>query len=499
MCDLREDPLNVKNFRRLIIYLLIGVLALSCDAPHLNPLDPSNSDSQYGRLSGSVTNSSSQPILNVRIIWKNQNVMAISDSLGHYSFSNLELKDGWLTFEKNDYQSDSLYVQWNSRKNIAVNVKQLYRNVGILDGYAYTSSTPAQPLSNVQVIWKNQNILAITNSSGYFKFDGLLMNDGIVYYAKDGFVKDSAAVQWNKRTSVTLDIKYLKFSSGSIYGYVRSRSGNLISGASVTLKSTGIAVQTGANGYYRIDNVPHNPDSLLFQADGYSSSTLAVSWTNNSENTEVDASLNANPKLNDVRIYSSIVNDYTSTKATLYVQAKVSDEDVGDVDSVYVSCADLNIQKLPLAYNFETGYFETSINEGSSLLSSIENAIGKMFSIIVRDNQGKFFNVGSSFLKRIIRDQVNFYSPANGQTDQKNPTLKWIKFQPGFNFTYMVQVYTVGALQQLVWQKSNISSADIQVVVNTNLISGLNYYWVIWCIDDYQNRSRSKPATFVVQ
>ena len=499
MCYYREDPRDVKNFRRLISFIVISVLAISCDAPHLNPLDPSNSDSQYGQLNGVVTNSSNQSISNVQIIWKNQSTITSTDSLGRYNFANLELKDGWLYFQKSGYQSDSIYIEWKSRKNVSVGVKQLFSTVGMLDGSVFTSATPGQAIPDVSVIWKNQNIIALTDASGYFKFNELETKDGYVYYQKNGFVQDSTYVQWNKQSSVHLDNKRLNFSQGSIKGSVLSLSLKPIAGARVTLKSKGIVVQTKSDGTYQITGLLHQDDTLLFQATGYSSDSAAVHWSPNAQDVQVDTRLNADPKLNDLRIYSSVQNTYTASTASLYIQAKISDEDVGDIDSVYVDCPGLNINKLPLVYNFLSGYFETILDAGDSALPSIESAIGQTFSIIVRDNEGRFFNVGSSFLKRIIRDQITFYSPANGQTVQKNPTLLWKRFQPGFNFSYMVQVYTLSGVPQLVWQKSNISQDDIQVTVNANLISGQNYYWVIWCIDEYQNRSSSKPATFVVQ
>jgi hypothetical protein len=321
----------------------------------------------------------------------------------------------------------------------------------------------------------------------------------MVYYEKDGFVSDSTYVQWNSRTSVSLGNKYLNYSQGNITGSVLSLSLKAIAGAKVTLKSKGIVVQTKSDGTYVISGLQHQNDTLLFQASGYSDVTEPVNWSPNSQDVQVNARLNANPQLNEIRIYSSVENTYVSSIARLYVQAKVSDEDVGDVDSVYVDCESINIKKIPLVYNFSTGYFETILTEGTVSLSSIEDAVGQTFNIIVRDNEGRFFNVGSSFLTRIIRDQVSFNSPANGSVEQKNPTLKWRKFQPGFNFTYMIQVYTVAAVPQLVWWKNNVSQDDIQVTVNTNLTSGQNYYWLIWCIDEYQNRSSSKPATFVVQ
>jgi hypothetical protein len=487
----------VKNFRRLILFAALYVLASSCDAPHLNNLDPSSPGYNLGQLGGTVTGVSNTPLQYVRVIWKNQNIITTTDSLGEYTFQDITIKSGWITFERDEYVKDSIYVNWTNGSPKSAGTKQLVKNVGSVDGYVYSSSTPGEALSNVQVVWKNQNIVTETNSSGYFKFESIPNSDGYLTFDKDGFVTDSTYVQWNKQTTYTIRLNYSK---GKVSGTVISKAGNIIAGASVTLKGENIVVKTNSSGYYEITNLQHQDDTLLFQADGYSDITAPLIWSNKSRDVEVNIkTMNANPKLNDLRIFTSIVNTYIGTKRTLYIQAKVTDENVSDVDTVFVSCADLNISKVPLEYNFSTGYFEISFVEGSEYLSSLENATGKYFEIIVRDKERRVFNIGYSFIKRIIRDQITPYSPINGAAVGINPKLVWKRFKPGYSFRYFVQVYTTGQVQQLVWQKDNISQDDIDVTVTTNLTPGQNYYWVIWCIDEYQNRSCSVPGTFVVQ
>jgi hypothetical protein len=496
-----ESPLYLKNFRRLSLFVVLYFLVTSCDAPHLNALDPSSPAYDLGQLSGIVSDISNQPLQYVKVIWKNQNTITTTDSLGKYVFKEIKIKSGWLTFERNEYVKDSVYVNWENQKNISVDPKRLVKNIGTLDGFVYTSSTPGAAISNVKVVWKEQNIITETDNSGYFKFESIPTSDGYLTFDKDGFVTDSTYVQWNKQTVVRIQEKRLNFSKGRVWGYVKSVSRNPISNASVTLKGKNIVVQTNSIGYYKIDNLQYQNDTLLFQAKGYSSVVAPLNWVNTSDFIQVDSPLmNANPKLNDLRIYSSIENYYDRSVARLYVQTKVTDEDIGDIDSVFVCCTELNNLRKQLQYNPSTGYFETSLEEESTYLSSIEDAIGKFLKILVKDKENRSFSIDSSYVKRIIRNQITFDSPANLSKVQQKPTLKWKKFSPGFNFKYLVQVFTAGIVQQQpVWQKDLISQDDVEVLVTTALTPGQNYYWVIWCIDDYQNRSRSKPATFVVQ
>ena len=163
-------------------------------------------------------------------------------------------------------------------------------NFGQLQGFVYIVST-RQPIQNVTVIWKNQNTILQTDANGEFSISGLYKKNGMIYFQKDGFGTDSSLVDWGGQSNKRLNDEYLNYSIGQVYGYIKNGSGKVIPGAKVYLKSRDISVQTNALGYYNIDNLPRQTDSLLIQADGYSSSTLPIIWGSN-QNTEVDAALN---------------------------------------------------------------------------------------------------------------------------------------------------------------------------------------------------------------
>ena len=75
--------------------------------------------------------------------------------------------------------------------------------------------------------------------------------------------------------------------------------------------------------------------------------------------------------------------------------------------------------------------------------------------------------------------------------------MEWRKFAPGFEFRYILQIYTDELDKVLVWQKE-INSNEIQYITDANLPSD-DYFWVIWAIDEFENRTRSKPASFIVK
>ena len=130
-------------------------------------------------------------------------------------------------------------------------------------------------------------------------------------------------------------------------------------------------------------------------------------------------------------------------------------------------------------------------------ITSIDIVIGKEFQINVFDSDAKKFIIGKSNIKRIIKEEITTTAPLGRDTiNTPNPLLEWRKFTPGFEFRYLLEIYTSEVLPILVWQKE-ISSAEIQYLTDANLSSG-DYFWVIWAIDEFENRTRSKPSSFII-
>ncbi len=287
---------------------------------------------------------------------------------------------------------------------------------------------------------------------------------------------------------------------GQLNGFVKTQviPQQAIAGVKVSWKNDNRTIETDVNGSYKLENLPMINGTLYFEKDGYSKDSIRINWQNQKVIDLATIALNSIPKLDNLLIYTSVENRYQDDqKYTLFVQASISDVE-NDIDSVFVRCAALSFSQ-QLKYSSQTRFYELSYPYGSkNSVPSIDDAIGKNFEIVVKDKVSKIFSLGSSTIKRIIKQEILFELPANGVTVGPKPVCRWNRFLPGFNFKYLVQIYTDDIIQQLKWEKSNISKDDIEVVTETSLPAG-NYFWVIWCIDDFQNRTRSKPATFNVQ
>lgn len=269
-----------------------------------------------------------------------------------------------------------------------------------------------------------------------------------------------------------------------------------IPGVSVLWKPQNILITTDANGYFKFDNLPKQDGWLYFQKNGFSSDSTLVRW-NYQKNFRVDIFLNAIPRLDSLAIYTTVINLYPDAQEVkLSIHAGITDNE-GDIDSVFVSASQLNFYR-KMDYNSSTRSYQNVFSRSDLGLQSVDESIGKIFNIIVKDKQRRVFNAGSSTIKRIIKQEIIPQSPLNKQIVGSKPTLRWTRFLPGFNFSYRVQIFTDKVSPTLVWQKDNISKDEIQVIPDLNLSAG-DYYWVVWCIDDFQNRSISKPVSFVVR
>lgn len=271
-----------------------------------------------------------------------------------------------------------------------------------------------------------------------------------------------------------------------------------IEGVNITVKDEYIVTQSDASGYFKLDFYEGKNLLLYFQKSGYHYDSSTVEWQG-IKRANVNIHLNAKPKLDSVAFYSSVQYKYPDNKTTsLTIKTIISDEEHDDINHVLIENPFYNLNKI-LTYDLGNSCYELTLTSSDLFTTDIESVIGKDFNIIVQNSAGDSFTIGATNIKRIINQQPEFISPANNiDTITVGPTLKWRRFEVGFLFNYHVQIYTNEIWPMLVWEKPDIASTEIEIEVEPGLSAG-EYFWVIWCIDEFQNRVRSKPASFQVR
>ncbi len=283
---------------------------------------------------------------------------------------------------------------------------------------------------------------------------------------------------------------------GSVLTYSLPYTG--IAGVSVLWNPSNAIVTTDKNGNFIISNIQPVNGKLIIQKNGYLSDTLNVVW-GSSKVLNYQINLNSMPTLDSIQIYTVVINQFSPPGQTyqLVVNAKISDRD-NDIDSVFIQNAQLNL-RYPLNFDVVNKTYTATLTTQDLNITDLDQTIGLSFNIIVKDVFNREYNTGSSNVTRVIKSAALIQYPSNDTTIGPNPSFIWQRYRAGYPFNYKIEIYTNDiANPQLVYTANGVSSDSVSYNLGTSLQSG-NYYWVIWIIDQFKNRSRSLPATFVVQ
>ncbi len=277
-----------------------------------------------------------------------------------------------------------------------------------------------------------------------------------------------------------------------------TKSPEPVAGVSVYWMNEKISGVSNDEGYFRLKCSVQTGGWLFFKKDGFATDSIYVNWDGKTK-ISLQVNLNSLPTLKSISFYSIVRNKYSTVDYQLALDCEITDID-DDIDSVRLINQGYKISKQLSklsASRFQGDFYEYELG-----VTSLENLVGKNFDIVVKTARGDEIVVGKSSIKRIIKDVIEFISPANQEVVSSLPTLKWKKFTQGFNFTYTIEIFSDEPEPELVWKKEAISSTETSIDVDSAIPITPNnnkFFWVIWCVDEYKNMARSRTAGFVVQ
>lgn len=265
----------------------------------------------------------------------------------------------------------------------------------------------------------------------------------------------------------------------------------------INWKNENLFVKTDENGLFKIQTNNFENGWICFEKVGFQYDSLFLN-RNNQNNFYFTHKLNQLPVLDSIYVYSVVRNKFSKPEYLVNFEITVSDPD-DEIDTVYIKNNALSIykrlQKLSSKY-FEGRFYDYELN-----LTSLEEVIGKEFKIEVISNTKRYI-IGGTNIKRIINEEIETIAPKNSDTiSVQELTLRWKRFVPGFLFNYQIEIYTDETEPILKWKKENVSSEDISILVDTTLnqTPDNSFFWVIWCIDEFKNKTRAKPAGFIIK
>lgn len=270
-----------------------------------------------------------------------------------------------------------------------------------------------------------------------------------------------------------------------------------INGVNVFWPNANVVVQTNSSGNFYIEDLIAQNGFLYFEKTGYSKDSVFVEW-NNSKNVNIIQQLNSIPKLVSGNLTSSVENRIGFPDLQVYrlIVETIITDDENDVDSVFIKNDEIGFRGS--LNNISVTVFQNQFAPSQMNLSSIDHIIGKEFDVVAKDVVGKTFSIGTLSVKRIIKESIETIAPSNNETIQDSLVLNWRRFTPGYPFSYSLSIFTNTIDPELVWEKKDISSQEILYKVSDNILPG-NYFWVVWVIDEFGNKARSRPASFIIE
>lgn len=294
-----------------------------------------------------------------------------------------------------------------------------------------------------------------------------------------------------------LDPANKKIDNISIQGYVYTFSlpRTPISNVLIVWTPENKAQFTDINGYFKINLEKPISGWLKIIHEKYKIDSFYIDF--GAKKALYEFYLNQIPSVDSLEFYSILLYQYPNLQSTsLATRIKINDKD-NDIDSVFIENP-FTQKSYYLLYNTQSKFFERTFSDHELDVDDLDELIGMKFKFITKDLSGSKFIVAEEKLNRIIKNEISLEYPVNNDTVSNKPLLVWRKISPGFKFTYTVEVLSSDFPPNVVWSEKNINMDSSYVQVDVSLQPG-TYYWVVWCVDQFLNRARSKPATFVVK
>jgi hypothetical protein len=262
-----------------------------------------------------------------------------------------------------------------------------------------------------------------------------------------------------------------------------------------------LATRTDAGGYFGLSELPTGPWAVVAEDEGLSrdADTVVVEAGRVAETL---LQLEAVPVVEEQDLRTVHIVRWFPTDPVFQLEVEVTARDPDgrdDVASATLVVPDPAPAALPLApVPGEPGRFARVFDE-AELPAGVEGLLGRALRAEVRDASGNVAGGPPVSLVRVIEQSPQTQSPQAGDVTGPLPTLVWRPAQVPFAFTYRVDVFLLdgAGVPNLVDQATGLGPAVTSYAVGAPLAPG-DYFWTVWIVDAFGNRSRSREAGFRV-
>ncbi len=254
-------------------------------------------------------------------------------------------------------------------------------------------------------------------------------------------------------------------------------------------------VKTDADGNFILENIRPTDGKLILQKEGFRTDTIIISW-NGSSRISKQVHLVSLPKMEYLNITTSVEYELSGMSSKLSFTAKIEDKD-SQIDSAYIENTLIGLKK---KMEFSEEEYSLVLNQDDLQSSNLEDLIGEDFDLFISDSAlGNAFKVGSGRITRVINEEPQAVSPANSDTVSSPLVVQWNPVALGFSFNYIVEISTnETGNPQMIYSSSLMDPGTTSLNTEYSLSPG-EYFWIVWVIDQFNNRAKSRPAIFVIQ
>ncbi len=227
---------------------------------------------------------------------------------------------------------------------------------------------------------------------------------------------------------------------------------------------------------------------LISEKKGFFSDTTVIYAPQ--KNTGITIHLDAMPQISALKFTSYFENKYDLASTSIYVQ--IHDEDgQEDIRHVLLSCPQFSF----------TDTLKAEIGEkyvGKARLDSISPHLRPAqlpelnFYLIVQDQENQQVKTGPLTIRRVITEDLQLQSPANGATLTDSVYFSWNPVQLDFHFTYNLSLLRQQDYQQIDYK--NIAEDQDHFIVKN--LDGGYYLWHLEIEDELGNICQSVVYLF---
>ena len=259
-------------------------------------------------------------------------------------------------------------------------------------------------------------------------------------------------------------------------------------------------VRTGTGGQFRVEGLPAARYGIHVEADGYrpvdDTVTVAVGAV-----TRAELRIDALPVVTAQSARTVHMDRWPPAAPVfqLVVNVEAVDPDrQGDVAGATLVAEELAF-RAPLVER-GPGQFGVTLDASALPGGRVQSLLGRPLRIEVTDRAGNVSFGPPLALVRVVEQTPLTASPQGSVTIAQNPpVLEWRPSDLPFPFTYRVEVSLIdgAGVPNLVAERDDLPPTATTLALGAALPPG-DYTWSVWTVDEAGNRSRSKPAGFIV-